>query len=122
MGKKQATKEPYLDDGCYVQTPEGHVRPMEAIPDLPEPQEITVVDPKLSAVPPFVASADGQAVATTEAVPLPPSRYRVSLAKYGFPRLNNVIEATDQADALRKFYAMHGIGRSEKQPEITLEP
>lgn len=119
MAKKQ-TKEPYLADGCYVQTPEGHVSPMEPIPELPDTQEIAVVDPKLSAVKPFVASAEGQAVATTDAVSLPLSRYRVSLAKQGFPRLDNEIEATDQADALRKFYAMHGIGRSEKQPEITL--
>jgi hypothetical protein len=119
MGKKQSgAREPYLDDGCYVQTPEGQVSPIESIPDLPDPQEIAVVDPKL--VTPFVASTDGQAVATTVAVSLPPSRYRVSLANQGFPRLDNEIEAIDQADALRKFYAMHGIGRSEKQPEITL--
>lgn len=120
MAKKQQPQQQYLDDGCYVQTPEGHVSQMEAMPGLPDTQEIAVVDPpKNATVKPFVTPAQ-QDVATSDAVSLPFSRYRVSLAKQGFPKLDNVIEARDRNEALRKFYALHGIGRSEKDADVTL--
>jgi hypothetical protein len=81
---------------------------------------IEYIGPGTEAVKPFIAPTQANAaVPMTESVALPLSLYKVSLKKSGF-NLEKDIKAADAAEAQAKFYAMHGIVKCERPPEVTL--
>jgi hypothetical protein len=50
----------------------------------------------------------------------PPNTYRISYANHGFGQLTGEVDAPDAWTGFQAFCSQHGIGWSDKQPEIVL--